>query len=67
MRLNMRSEAHSQLLCRIKHELTITPHDRSIDDHSGRLHILELTAKEVVLKSCVGSLRNERWCVVRWC
>lgn len=67
MRLNMRSEAHSQFLCRVKHELTVTPHDCSIDYHSGCLNILELTAKEVVYQGCVGSLRDERWCMVRWC
>lgn len=67
MRLDMRSKAHAQFFRRVEHKLTITPHDRSIDDHSRCLHILELTAEEVVFQGSVGSLGDKRWCVVWWC
>jgi hypothetical protein len=53
MCLDMCSEAYSRFLGCIEHHLTIASHNRSIDDNSRCLDILELAAEEVMFESCV--------------
>jgi hypothetical protein len=53
MCLDMRSEAYSQLLRRIEHQLTVASHNCSVDDYSRCLDIFELAAEEVMFESCV--------------
>jgi hypothetical protein len=53
MCLDMCSEAYSQLLRRIEHQLTIASHNRSVDDNGRCLDILELATEEVMFESCV--------------
>jgi hypothetical protein len=67
MRLNMSSKPQSQFPRRIEHQLTVTPHNRSIDDHSRRLNIFKLSAEEVMFKSRVRGRGDERGCVKLGC
>jgi hypothetical protein len=65
MCLNMCSEANTQLLRRIKHEFTVTSHNRSINYNCGCLHIFYLAAEKVMFESCVRGLWDKRWCMER--
>lgn len=65
MCLDMCSEANTQLLRCVKHELTVTPHNCSIDYNRRCLDIFDLAAEKVMLESCVRGLWDERWCMER--
>jgi hypothetical protein len=53
MCLDMCSEAHSEFLRRIEHQLTVASHNCSIHDYGRCLDIFELAAEEVMFEGCV--------------
>jgi hypothetical protein len=65
MCFNMCSEANTQLLRCIKHKLTVTPYNCSVNYNCRCLNIFNMAAEKVMLESCVRGLWDERWCVER--